>query len=43
MVDHDAVAPSNLNRQLAALESTVGRPKAQVLYGSAFRDAAPDA
>ena len=36
------VSPSNLNRQLAALESTVGRPKAQVL-SARLRDAAPDA
>ena len=41
LVDHDVVAPSNLNRQLAALESTVGRSKAQVL-SARLRDAAPD-
>lgn len=41
LVDHDVVTPSNLNRQLAALESTVGRSKAQVL-SARLRDAAPD-
>lgn len=30
MVDHDVVNPSNLNRQLFALRSTVGQPKAEV-------------
>ena len=42
LVDHDVVSPSNLNRQLAALESTVGRSKAQVL-SARLRDVAPDA
>ena len=41
IVDHDAVAPSTLNRQLVALESTIGLPKTQVLY-QRLRDAAPD-
>lgn len=31
MVDPDAVAPSNINRQLPALHSTIGRPKVEVL------------
>lgn len=31
LLDHDQVAPSNLNRQLVALRSTVGQPKAQVM------------
>ncbi len=31
IVDADLVSPSNINRQLAALQSTVGRPKAEVL------------
>lgn len=31
LVDHDVVAPSNINRQLPALLSTVGRSKAEVM------------
>lgn len=31
LVDDDAVAPSNLNRQLQAAENTLGMPKADVL------------
>lgn len=31
LIDPDAVAPSNINRQLPALHSTVGRPKVEVL------------
>lgn len=31
LVDFDSVSRSNINRQLAALETTLGRPKAQVL------------
>ena len=31
LVDDDVVAVSNLNRQLIALHSTVGRPKAEVM------------
>lgn len=30
IVDHDTVQPSNINRQLLALETTLGRPKAEV-------------
>ncbi len=30
VVDFDCVAPSNINRQLYALESTIGRPKCEV-------------
>ena len=30
LVDRDTVSPSNINRQLYALHSTVGQPKAQV-------------
>lgn len=31
LVDSDTVAPSNINRQIIALESTVGRPKVDVM------------
>jgi tRNA A37 threonylcarbamoyladenosine dehydratase len=31
IVDADAVDPTNINRQLPALHSTVGRPKVEVL------------
>jgi tRNA A37 threonylcarbamoyladenosine dehydratase len=31
LVDFDVVAPSNLNRQLVALHSTIGRPKIEVM------------
>lgn len=31
LFDDDVVAPSNLNRQLVALHSTVGRPKVEVM------------
>lgn len=31
LVDHDVVSQSNINRQLCALESTVGQPKVQVV------------
>ncbi len=30
LVDHDIIQPSNLNRQIIALETTLGRPKAEV-------------
>lgn len=30
LIDNDTVAPSNLNRQLVALHSTIGQPKAEV-------------
>lgn len=42
MTDDDFVAPSNLNRQLPALRSTVGRPKVDVL-AERFRDVNPRA
>ena len=42
IVDNDAVAVSNMNRQLPALESTVGRLKTDVV-AERLRDAAPDA
>ena len=40
-MDGDVVAPSNLNRQLVALTSTLGRNKAEVMAERA-RDIAPD-
>lgn len=33
LVDHDCVDPTNLNRQLLALTSTLGRPKVEVMAG----------
>lgn len=41
IADADAVAPSNINRQLVALHSTVGRQKAEVL-AERLRDINPD-
>lgn len=41
IVDADIVAPSNINRQLAALQSTIGKPKAEVL-GARLRDINPE-
>ena len=41
LVDHDAVGPSNLNRQLFALRSTLGQPKAAVA-AARVRDINPD-
>lgn len=41
IVDNDTVAPSNLNRQLPALGSTVGRLKTDVME-ERLRDIAPD-
>ena len=31
LLDHDVVAPSNINRQLVALHSTIGKPKTAVM------------
>ena len=42
LLDHDVVAESNLNRQLVALHSTVGRPKVQVM-AERIRDINPTA
>lgn len=41
IVDADTVQPSNINRQLPALHSTQGRPKAEVL-AERFKDINPD-
>ena len=41
LVDNDDVAVSNLNRQLPALSSTIGRPKVDVM-AQRLRDLAPD-
>ena len=42
LIDGDAVAPTNLNRQLVALYSTIGKNKAEVMAARA-REIAPDA
>jgi len=41
IVDSDTVQPSNINRQLPATHSTIGRPKVEVL-AERFRDINPD-
>ena len=41
LVDNDVVSESNINRQLIALHSTVGKKKAQVMADRA-RDIRPD-
>lgn len=41
LVDQDVISPSNLNRQLFALRSTLGRPKAEAA-AARFRDIDPD-
>ena len=41
LVDADTVQPTNLNRQLPALHSTLGQPKAEVL-ATRFRDINPE-
>jgi len=41
IVDYDRVAPSNCNRQLPALQSTIGQTKSQVM-GHRLRDINPD-
>ena len=41
LVDADTVQPSNINRQLPALHSTVGLAKAEVM-AARFRDINPD-
>lgn len=41
MADADDVAPSNINRQLIALHSTIGLPKVE-LFAARFRDINPE-
>lgn len=41
IVDDDCIAPSNLNRQIIALESTIGRPKVEVM-AERIHDINPD-
>ena len=41
IVDADTVQPTNINRQLPATHSTIGRPKVEVL-AERFRDISPD-
>lgn len=41
LIDNDAVSVSNINRQLCALESTVGRPKVEVV-AERLKDINPD-
>ena len=41
LVDADTVQPTNINRQLPALHSTLGQPKAEVL-AARFRDINPE-
>ena len=41
LVDHDTVRASNLNRQLLALHSTLGRPKVEVM-AERLRDICPE-
>ena len=42
IIDADCVKPSNINRQLVALHSTVDKPKVEIL-GQRLRDINPDA
>lgn len=41
LIDADNVAPSNINRQLIALQSTVGKPKTE-LFSARFKAINPD-
>lgn len=41
LVDGDVVSPSNLNRQLVALHSTIGKPKVEVMK-ERIHDICPD-
>ena len=41
LYDDDTVSESNLNRQLAALHSTIGQPKAEVMAGGSGTSTRP--
>ena len=41
LIDHDTVSPSNINRQIIALHSTVGRKKVEVM-AERIADICPD-
>ncbi|RKZ99619.1 MAG: tRNA threonylcarbamoyladenosine dehydratase, partial [Gammaproteobacteria bacterium] len=41
LVDHDVVSASNMNRQLVALQSTIGDPKGEVMTAR-IKDINPD-
>lgn len=41
LVDHDVVSGSNINRQLIALNSTIGQPKAEIM-ANRIKDINPD-
>lgn len=41
LIDADCVAPSNINRQLIALQSNIGEPKVE-LFANRFRDINPE-
>ena len=42
LIDHDTVSPSNINRQIIALHSTVGRKKVEVMAERKLTDMLPE-